>query len=94
LINRLRALWNNAFRKHQLNHDLDEELRAYVELVSAEKVRSGMSSGEAYRDTRREVCAGRSLWRSNIGEESWLLSGGDRDAGARHRRKCGDLFSC
>jgi putative ABC transport system permease protein len=55
LINRFRALWNNVFRKDQINHDLDEELRAYVELVSAEKVRSGMSPGEAYRHTRREM---------------------------------------
>ena len=55
MINRLRAHWNNVFRRDQLNHDLDEELHAYVELVSAEKVRSGMSPGEAYRDTRREM---------------------------------------
>jgi putative ABC transport system permease protein len=55
LINRFRVLWNCAFRKDQLNHDLDEELHAYVELVSAEKVRSGMSPDEAYRETRREM---------------------------------------
>jgi putative ABC transport system permease protein len=55
LFNRLRAHWNNVFRRDQLNHDLDEELRAYVELVSAEKVRSGMSPDEAYRRARREM---------------------------------------
>lgn len=55
MINRLRALWNNIFRQNLLNRDLDEELHAYVELVSAEKVRSGMSVGEAYRHTRREM---------------------------------------
>lgn len=55
MINRLRAHWNNVFRRDQLNHDLDEELRAYVELVTAEKVRSGMSPDEAYRHTRREM---------------------------------------
>jgi len=55
LINRLRALWKNLFHRDQLNHDLDEELRAYVELVSAEKMRSGMSPEEAYRAARREM---------------------------------------
>lgn len=55
MINRLRALCNSVFRKDRLNQDLDEELRAYVELVSAEKVRSGMSPGEAYLHTRREM---------------------------------------
>ena len=55
MFNRLRAHWNNVLRKDQLNHDLDEELGAYVELVSAEKVRSGMSPDEAYRHARREM---------------------------------------
>jgi hypothetical protein len=55
LINRLRALWNSVFRKDQLNHDLDEELRAYVEMVPADKVRSGMSPGEANRRARGEM---------------------------------------
>jgi len=55
MITRLRALWNNVFRRDQLNHDLDEELHAYVEMVSTEKVRAGMPLDEAYRDTRREM---------------------------------------
>lgn len=55
MINRLRALCNSVIRKDRLNRDLDEELRAYVDLVSAEKVKSGMSSAEAYLHTRREM---------------------------------------
>jgi hypothetical protein len=55
MISRLRALWNNVFRRNQLDDDLDEELSAYAELVSAEKVRSGMSLDEARRSTRREI---------------------------------------
>jgi hypothetical protein len=31
-----------VFRRKQLDRDLDEELQAYVELVSAEKVRTGL----------------------------------------------------
>jgi hypothetical protein len=55
VISRLRAFWNNVFRRNQLDRDLDDELRAYAELVSAEKVRVGVSPEEAYRDTRREM---------------------------------------
>jgi predicted permease len=55
MIRRLRVLWNNFFRGNQLDHDLDEELNAYEEMVSAEKVRSGMSPGEAHRNTRLEM---------------------------------------
>ena len=51
----LRALWNNVFRRNQLDDDLDEELIAYAELVSADKVRSGMSPEEACRTTRVEM---------------------------------------
>lgn len=55
MISRFRALWRNLFDRDRLDHDLDEELHAYVELVSAEKVRSGMLPEEAYRDTCREM---------------------------------------
>jgi predicted permease len=52
---RFRALWRNLFHRDQLDHDLDEELHAYVELVSAEKVKRGMSPEEANLETRREM---------------------------------------
>ncbi len=55
MINRLRALWNNVFRSKQLDRDFDEELQAYLELVSAEKVRAGAAPEEAYHDARRET---------------------------------------
>ncbi len=55
MITRLRALWKNLFHKNQLDSDLDEELRAYVELVSSEKMRLGMPAEEAYRAALREV---------------------------------------
>ena len=55
MISRLRALWNNVFRRKLLDRDLDEELQAYLELVSAEKMREGMSPEEAYRDARRDT---------------------------------------
>jgi predicted permease len=55
VISRLRALWNNVFRRKEVDRELDEELRAYVELVSAEKVRAGVDREEAQRDARREI---------------------------------------
>ena len=55
MIRRLRVLWNNFFRRNRLDDDLDEELTAYAELVSAEKVRSGMSPEAARRSTRVEM---------------------------------------
>ena len=55
MISRLRAFWNSAFRRKQLDRDLDEELQAYVELVSAEKVQTGVDPEEAHRDARRQT---------------------------------------
>ena len=52
---RFRVFLGNLFHRDQLDHDLDEELHAYVELVSAEKVKRGMSPEEAYLETRREM---------------------------------------
>jgi predicted permease len=55
VIGRLHALWNNVFRRKQLDRDFDEELQAYVELVSAESVRAGVNPEEAQRDTHRAM---------------------------------------
>jgi predicted permease len=55
VISRLRALWNNVFRRKQLERDLDEELEAYVELVSAEKMQAGADPEQVHRDVRLEM---------------------------------------
>jgi hypothetical protein len=55
VISRLRAFWNNLFCRKQLDRDLDEKLRAYVELVSAEKVQTGVDPEEAHRYARRQT---------------------------------------
>jgi predicted permease len=55
VISRLRALWNNVFRREQLDRELDEELQAYLELATAEKMREGVSPEEVYRDARRDT---------------------------------------
>jgi predicted permease len=43
------------FRRNQLDRDLNEELDAYVELVSAEMVRAGVDPEYAYREARRQA---------------------------------------
>lgn len=55
MISRLRALWNNVFRRKQIDRDLDEELQAYLELVAAEKAQTGVDLQEAQRYARRQT---------------------------------------
>ena len=55
MIGRLRAFWNHVFRRKQLDRDLDEELQAYLELVSAERVQAGVDPEEAHRYARRQT---------------------------------------
>ena len=55
MVSRLRALWNNLFRRKQLDRDFDDELQSYVELASAEKVQAGMDPQQASRDVRLEM---------------------------------------
>jgi len=47
----LRSLFTRASRER----DLDQELRAYIDLLAAEKVRAGMSPSEALRAARAEA---------------------------------------
>ncbi len=48
---RLSSLARNVFRKERNELDLDEEVRGFVELLAAEKIKSGMSA----RDARRQA---------------------------------------
>jgi putative ABC transport system permease protein len=51
---RARALWRNLFAKDAVERDLDEHVRSYIELLAAEKLRSGMSRTDAWRAARIE----------------------------------------
>ena len=44
----------SLFRKEQVDRELDEELRAYLEMQAAEKMKQGMSHREALRAVRLE----------------------------------------
>jgi putative ABC transport system permease protein len=48
-------LWRNLFRRARVERELDEELRAYVELLTAEKVREGVGAAAARRAALLEV---------------------------------------
>src|SRR6266851_875103 len=45
----------SLFGKRKFEQELDDELRAYVELQAAEKVRRGMSPEDALREARSEL---------------------------------------
>jgi predicted permease len=49
----LHALWRYLFRRNCLDQELDEEVRAYLELTVAEKVRCGINPEEALSEARR-----------------------------------------
>ena len=55
MIGHLRAFWRNIFKREHANEDLDEEVRGYLEMTTAEKVRCGMAPEEALRQARREL---------------------------------------
>src|SRR5262245_46604949 len=49
------SLFRNLFAKGEVERDLDAELKAYVELLTEEKIRAGMSPDEARRAARVEA---------------------------------------
>jgi putative ABC transport system permease protein len=55
LLSRALHLWRNLFRRDQVDEDLSEELRAYVRLLTEERVRGGMNEATALREALVEV---------------------------------------
>ncbi len=51
----LAAFFRNLLRKKQTEQELDDELRAYLELTAAENVRRGMSPEGALQKARRDL---------------------------------------
>ncbi len=45
----------NLFRKKQVEREMDDELRGYIDAAAQEKMRSGMSREEALRAARVEM---------------------------------------
>lgn len=55
IFERVRSLIRNLFRRPQVEQDLDDEVRAYVEMIADEKVAQGMTVEEARRAARVEM---------------------------------------
>jgi putative ABC transport system permease protein len=51
----LGAFFRNLLRKKRVEQELDDELRAYLELTTAENVRCGMSPEDALQKARRDL---------------------------------------
>jgi putative ABC transport system permease protein len=51
----LRGLFRNLFRRTRVEHDLDQEIRAYADMLADEKARSGTTRQEADRAARIEL---------------------------------------
>jgi len=51
----LRSLWRTLVRRGRAEESLDDELRAYVELLAAERERAGMTPAEARRRALMET---------------------------------------
>jgi len=52
---RIISILQSLFRKEELDRDLDEELSSYLDLLTEEKVRAGMSPEQARRAARLEL---------------------------------------
>jgi len=55
LLPRIKSTLSVLFRKEELERDLDEELRSYLELLTDEKLREGMSPEQARRAAEAEL---------------------------------------
>src|SRR4030095_16630336 len=55
LLSRLARVWRNLVQHHRVERDLDDELRAALDLLAAEKTRAGMSPAGARRAAAIEL---------------------------------------
>jgi predicted permease len=55
ILPRIASLWRNIFNKAQLDQQLDEELRAYVDMLAAIKLEEGLSPESARRAALIEI---------------------------------------
>ena len=55
LIPRLISLWRNLFHKDRVDQEFTEEIQAYLEMLTEEKIRQGLTPREARRNALIEV---------------------------------------
>lgn len=54
LWSRLKSICRNLFRKPRIENQLDDEVRAYVDMIADERIAAGMSTSEARRTAQAE----------------------------------------
>lgn len=54
-------LWRNLFRRPAVEHELDQELESYVEILTEEKIAAGMSAPAARRAAKVELGSAESV---------------------------------
>jgi predicted permease len=54
-MNRFRSFWRNLLRRDRVERDLDDEMRATLELLAEEKIRAGMPADTARRAAATEL---------------------------------------
>jgi hypothetical protein len=52
LFSKIKSTFHSLLRKHDLDQDLDEELQSYLELLTQEKIGSGLDPDVARREAR------------------------------------------
>ena len=55
LISRLTSLWRNLFHKDRVDQEFTEEIQAYLDLLTEEKIRQGLTPQEARRSALVEL---------------------------------------
>ena len=80
----------SLFRKEQVDRDLDEELRAYQDMATDEKIKQRMSRKDALREVRLE--------RGSVDAAKEVVRSGGRATGDLTNRRAGsdpsgDVFS-
>ena len=55
MISRIARLWHNLTARRDVEHQLDDEIRSYVEMLEAEKIDSGLEPASARREALLEV---------------------------------------
>jgi hypothetical protein len=55
VVSRAAAAWRNLVRRRSVEHRLDEELAAYLELLASEKIAAGLDPVAARRAARLEL---------------------------------------
>jgi predicted permease len=55
MLSRIVKLWRNLTAKKEVEHQLDDEIRSYVDMLEAEKIASGLTSEAARRQALVEV---------------------------------------